>query len=157
MAPVVGAATCDADPVALMPARVVVVDDDVAARELLCEVLTGGGVEVVGEAGNGLDGVRTALELEPDVVLMDLRMPVLGGIEATQQLTEQLPCTQVVILTAYGDHESQRGAGRAGAYSYLLKDTSTKLLLEVVNQAAKFKRGLEAREKLEARETVAEP
>src|SRR5205823_5200334 len=127
-------------------ARVVVVDDDVDARALLCEVLTAGGVEVLGEAGDGLDGVRIALEHEPDVVLMDLRMPVLGGIEATQQLRDHLPSTQVVMLTAYGDHESQRGAGRAGAYAYLLKDTSSRLLLEVVSQATKFKRGLDARE-----------
>jgi len=138
----------DVDFVALMPARVVVVDDDVAARELLCDVLAGGGVEVLGEAGDGLDGVRMALELDPDVVLMDLRMPVLGGIEATQRVRDALPFTQVVILTAYGDHESQRGAGLAGAYAYLVKDTSTQLLLEVVSQATKFRRGLEAREKV---------
>jgi len=138
----------DADSVALMPARVVVVDDDAAARELLCDVLAAGGVEVLGEAADGLDGVRMTLELEPDVVLMDMRMPVLGGIEATQRLHQELPCTQVVVLTAYGDHESQRGAGNAGAYAFLLKDTSTKLLLEVVSRAADVKRGLEAREKV---------
>ena len=133
------------DLVALSPARVLVVDDDAATRELLRDVLTIGGIEVVGEAGDGLEGVRLALELEPDVVLMDQRMPVLDGIEATRRLRDELPYTQVVILTAYGDHRSQRGAGRVGAYAYLPKDTSSRLLLEVVTRAADVKRSSEAR------------
>ena len=103
--------------------RVVIADDQRVVREGLAMVLgLLDGVEVVGAASDGNEAVALAVDLRPDVVLMDLRMPRCDGIEATRQLRERQPATKVVVLTTYADDESVIEAFRAGARGYLTKD-----------------------------------
>jgi DNA-binding NarL/FixJ family response regulator len=101
--------------------RVLLVEDDRGLREALRDLLLDIEFDVVGEAGDGAEGVRLALELEPDVVLMDLRMPGMGGLEATRLIRDRRPDIPVVILTAYDDPALKQGADDAGVYAYLVK------------------------------------
>lgn len=94
------------------------------------------GITVVGAAGDGEEAVRLTAELDPDVVLMDVSMPVLDGIEATKLLRERSPRSQVVILTMHDDHEVVRRAITAGAIGYLVKDATIDDVLEAVRLAA---------------------
>ncbi len=126
--------------------RILVVDDDERERGLLAELLGGEGITVVGQAGDGLEGVELARELEPDIVLMDLRMPGVGGLEATRLIKEALPFTQVIVLTAYEGPLPERSAEDVGAYAYLVKGCSTAFILEVVLKAHLFKAGMERSE-----------
>ena len=103
--------------------RVVVVDDQTVVREGLVTLLeTLPGIEVVGSAGDGEEAVDLVAEMSPEVVLMDLRMPRVDGVEATRRIRADHPRTQVVVLTTYADDESIVGALRAGAIGYLTKD-----------------------------------
>ena len=86
-----------------------------------------------------------AQALDPDVVLMDLRMPRLGGFEATRMIKEEHPFTQVIILTAYEGPLPERSAEEAGAYAYLVKGCSVEFIRDVILQAWRYKAGLEAR------------
>ncbi|HEV2895445.1 MAG TPA: response regulator transcription factor, partial [Actinomycetota bacterium] len=81
--------------------RLLVVDDHDMLRKALVELLVQAGFEVVGEAADGADAVALAKQLEPEVVLIDLRMPVLGGLDATRLIKDAHPATQVVLLTAF--------------------------------------------------------
>jgi DNA-binding NarL/FixJ family response regulator len=101
--------------------RILLVEDDRGLREALRDLLRDIEFDVVGEAGNGAEGVRMTLELDPDVVLMDLRMPVMGGLEATRRIRERRPDIPVVILTAYDDPALKEGADDAGVYAFLVK------------------------------------
>jgi DNA-binding NarL/FixJ family response regulator len=94
------------------------------------------GLDVVGEAADGEEAVRLAATLRPDVVLMDVTMPVLDGVEATRQLHEHLPDIPVVILTMHADREVLARAIRAGAAGYLVKDCSTDEVVRTVRVAA---------------------
>jgi DNA-binding NarL/FixJ family response regulator len=89
-------------------------------------------MEVVGQACDGIEAVAMAGELLPDIVLMDLHMPRLGGVAATRQITRDLPGTQVLVLTTLDDDETVFEAVRAGAHGYLLKDVSEQELLETI-------------------------
>ena len=103
--------------------RLLIVDDQTLIRDglvTICERLTD--VEVVGTAADGEDAVALAAELSPDVVLMDLRMPRMDGIEATRRIRAAQPDTHVVVLTTYSDDESVLAALAAGALGYLTKD-----------------------------------
>jgi len=103
--------------------KVVVADDQTIVREGLVTLLgTLDSVRVVGSAANGEEAVRLVGQTRPDVVLMDLRMPGVDGIEATDRIHRLHPGTQVVVLTTYADDESILGALRAGAIGYLTKD-----------------------------------
>lgn len=128
------------------PARVLVVDDERMVREELAALLAEEGVAVVGEAQDGADGVAMVSELGPDVVLMDLRMPQMGGIEATRRVKQARPHTQVIMLTAYEDAGLQQSARDVGAYAYLVKGCSAEQILETLDAAGRFKRRLEAQE-----------
>lgn len=103
--------------------RVVVADDQQVVREGLVALLgLIDGVEVVGAAGNGVEAVELVAQGNVDVVLMDLRMPVLDGVQATARITAQYPEVAVLVLTTYADDESITSALRAGARGYLTKD-----------------------------------
>ena len=115
---------------------VVLVDDEPRLRAQLGAMLADYGVEVLGEAGTGREGVELACRLRPDVVLMDMRMPELDGIEATRQLSELLPSTAVIVLSAYDDPALVSEAHRAGAHAYLVKGCRAGELVEVIEQAA---------------------
>ncbi len=93
-------------------------------------------LEVVGEAANGREALAMARELRPDVVLMDLLMPVMDGIEATQAIRSELPEVEVIALTSVLEDTSVSGAVRAGAIGYLLKDTDAEELKRAIQAAA---------------------
>jgi CheY-like chemotaxis protein len=101
--------------------RVLLVDDAAAIRNALRGVLEDAGIEVVGEAPDGAQGVAMAASLRPDVVLMDLRMPSADGFEATAQIVNQLPDIRVVVLSAYESEESAEAVRAAGAFAFLPK------------------------------------
>jgi CheY-like chemotaxis protein len=124
---------------------VVIVDDDPRERSLMAELLENEGLVVLGEGGDGLEAVELARELNPDVILMDLRMPGLGGFEATRLIKEDLPYTQVIILTAYEGPLPERSAEEVGAYAYLVKGCSVEFIREMTFQAWHYKAGLERR------------
>jgi DNA-binding NarL/FixJ family response regulator len=116
--------------------RVVVADDQTVVREGLVTLLeTMPGVEVVGSAADGEQVVALVSALAPHVVLMDLRMPRLDGVEATRQIRAEHPATQVVVLTTFADDESILGALQAGAIGYLTKDAGREHILRALEAA----------------------
>jgi len=116
--------------------RLLLVDDHRLLRQGLRKAVEEAGFEVVGEAGDGEEAVRLATALQPDVVLMDVSMPVLDGIEATRRLRGSVPDTRVVILTMHGEESVIDRALRAGAAAYLLKDCSTDEVAETLRAVA---------------------
>jgi DNA-binding NarL/FixJ family response regulator len=120
------------------PVRVLVVDDQALFREALVTLLGARPeVAVVGEAGDGQQALQQAAALQPDVVLMDLHMPVLDGIATTRRLRAEQPGVRVLALTTFDDDEDVFAALRAGALGYLLKDVSSERLVEAVLSAAR--------------------
>jgi len=93
-------------------------------------------IEVVAEAGDGFEALEKAKEHQPHVVLMDIRMPNMDGIEATQRIKHQLPSTSVIVLTIYDNHAYIVDAVKAGADNYLLKDASKDLLIHTIRAAS---------------------
>ena len=119
------------------PLRVLLADDQEMVRTGFRLILSAEeGVEVVGEAGTGLDAVALARELRPDVVLMDIRMPQLDGLEATRALASDARPPRIVVVTTFDLDEYVYGALRAGACGFLLKDAGPRLLVEAVRAAA---------------------
>jgi DNA-binding NarL/FixJ family response regulator len=120
-----------------MTIRILVADDQAIVRDGLTTLLgLLDDLEIVGEAANGEEAVERALATRPDVVLMDLRMPVLDGAAATARILERLPSTAVVVLTTYADDTSIAGALRAGARGYLTKDAGRAELAAAIRSAA---------------------
>ncbi|SCE76266.1 response regulator [Micromonospora mirobrigensis] len=120
------------------PVRVLLVDDQALFREALATLLgVRDDVEVVGEAANGAEALDRAADRRPDVVLMDLRMPVLDGVAATRRLRVEQPDVRVIALTTFDDDEDVFAALRAGALGYLLKDVSSARLVEAILAAAR--------------------
>jgi DNA-binding NarL/FixJ family response regulator len=120
------------------PVRVLLVDDQALFREALATLLgVRPEIEVVGEAGDGEAALRQAATLRPDVVLMDLHMPVLDGIAATRRLRVEQPEVRVLALTTFDDDEDVFAALRAGAVGYLLKDVASDRLVEALLAAAR--------------------
>jgi DNA-binding NarL/FixJ family response regulator len=117
--------------------RVLLVDDHDLFRTGLRNLLEEeGGVQVAGEAPNGADAVRLVRELAPDVVVMDLNMPSMSGVEATRHITSQSPLTRVIVLTISEDDGDVLDAIVAGACGYLLKDSSISDVIQGIHAAA---------------------
>ena len=113
--------------------RIVIAEDQAIVRRGATMLLSmEPDMEVVGQARNGVEAVELAQLLHPDVVLMDLHMPLKGGVAATREITNDLPKTQVLVLTTLDDDETVFEAVRAGAQAYLLKDASEDELLETI-------------------------
>jgi DNA-binding NarL/FixJ family response regulator len=121
---------------ALDDVRVIVVDDHDLFRTGLKNLLEEQGVNVVGEAPNGQTAIRLASDLAPDVVVMDLNMPGLTGVETTRQLAGVAPLSRVVVLTISADDDDVMDAVMAGACGYLLKDSSIQELIAGIRAAA---------------------
>lgn len=116
--------------------KVLVVDDQQLMRDGISSLLSiQDGIEVIGTAVNGQEAIEQALALTPDVILMDVRMPVMNGITATEQIRRQLPTCQVLMLTTFDDEEDIVKALIAGANGYLLKDIPAQDLAQAVRLA----------------------
>ncbi|GBC93380.1 putative transcriptional regulatory protein pdtaR [bacterium HR15] len=143
------------------PVRVVIAEDEELTRLMVKTQLEQLGYEVVGEAETGEDAVRIAIQTQPDVVIMDIRMPLMDGIEAARQIVQQHPCA-IVFLTAYAEEELVNRATAAGAYAYLLKPFRKQELAPTINVAlarfremqSKDREVHELREALETRKLI---
>lgn len=121
-----------------MGIRVLLVDDQALFREGLGTLLSlKDDIEIVGEASNGAEALESAQHSSPDVILMDLRMPVLDGVAATRRLKEMQHPARVIVLTTFDDDETIFDGLRAGAVGYLLKDVSSDKLIEAIRAAAR--------------------
>jgi len=117
--------------------KIVVVDDQTAVREGLVTILELlPGIDVVGAGADGVEAIELVEQHQPDVVLMDLRMPRVDGVEATKQVRVRSPATQVVVLTTYADDESVIAALAAGAIGFLTKDASREQIRLALEAAA---------------------
>ncbi|MEO8611564.1 MAG: response regulator transcription factor [Chloroflexota bacterium] len=120
------------------PIRVLLADDQVLFREALHTLLSvQPGIEVVAEAGDGEQALRSAAQHKPDVVLMDVQMPLLDGVAATRRLLAEFPACRVIMLTTFDDDEYVFEGLRAGAIGYLLKDAPAQKLVEAIQAAAR--------------------
>jgi DNA-binding NarL/FixJ family response regulator len=125
--------------------RVLLVDDNRGFRHELRLLLEDCGVEVVAEGENGQEAVELAGRTDADVVLMDLRMPVMDGLQAARALRDSVPTLPVIILSAYDDQALKAEAETANAYAYLVKGCSGGLVLDTIEQAWAHKTGTEPR------------
>ena len=117
--------------------RILIADDHALFRDSLRSLLTARDLEVVGEARTGEEAVELARELTPDVVLMDLSMPGEGGLAATRRITNEMPATKVVVLTASAEDTHLFEAIKAGAKGYLLKDLEADRFFELIDGVAR--------------------
>lgn len=118
--------------------RILVVDDHRVMREGLRALLeTEKDITVVGEAETGRQAVQLAKQLKPSVVIMDIAMPMLNGLEATRQITRDVPTTKILVLSAYSDGPSVQKAVEAGAAGYLLKETAVADVLAALHELNK--------------------
>ena len=127
-----------------LPIRVLLTDDHAIVRKGVRALLaTERDIQVVGEAGNGAEAVAKAETLCPDVILMDLMMPELDGIEATRQITANIPGARVIVLTSFAADDKVFPAIKAGALGYLLKDSGPEELLRAIRQVYRGEPSLE--------------
>jgi len=123
----------DGAPNQVQAIRIVIAEDQAHVRRGAAHLLSlEKDMEVVGQACNGAEAVELARVLQPDVILMDLHMPVKGGVAATREIIQMLPATQILVLTTLHDDETVFEAVRAGAHAYLLKDAAEDELLETI-------------------------
>ena len=119
-----------------MAIKILIVDDQSLFREALQTLLCAfPDFEIIGDAANGEEALRMVLQFSPDVVLMDLRMPIMDGVEATRRIMQLTKSTKVIVLTTFDDDENVFEAIRAGAVGYLLKDVSSEKLTEAIRAA----------------------
>src|SRR5579859_120063 len=122
----------------MLKIRVLLADDHIVVRQgLRALLMSEEDIEIVGEADNGRQAVQLVKKLLPDVVVMDIAMPVLNGLEATRQVTRTVPSTKVLILSSYSDDEYISQLTEAGAAGYLVKQTAANDLLKAIREAYK--------------------
>ncbi|WP_128657988.1 response regulator [Paenibacillus sp. 598K] len=127
------------------PIKVLLIDDHEMVRIGLAAVLdTEDGIEVVGEASNGMDGIRLAQSYKPDVVLMDLVMEPMDGVETTKKLLETHPDCKVIVLTSYIEDGKMYPVIEAGAFSYLLKTSRASEIADAIRAASRGQSVLES-------------
>jgi DNA-binding NarL/FixJ family response regulator len=113
--------------------RVLIVDDNPQVRQELRTLLPlAGDIEIVGEAADGLEAIRLAQALRPQVILLDLEMPVMDGYQAARQIKDLCPSCQVVALTVYADPASRSQAAQAGVDIFLVKGVAVEMLVEAI-------------------------
>ena len=117
--------------------RVLIVDDHALVRGALASLLTGNDIEVVGEASDGLEAVEKTRQLKPDIVLMDVKMPVCNGLNATRLLKIEIPETKIVMVTAFDDDEDLFEAMKSGAVGYILKNTKAEEFVSLLSSVMK--------------------
>ena len=117
-----------------MTIRIVVADDHTMVREGLARAMENAGFQVVAQAGDGEEAVAVAKEFRPDIVLMDLSLPVLSGMAATERIRDELPGTSVLVLSMLSDQIAVSSAFNAGANGYLVKDCTTAELVDAVER-----------------------
>jgi DNA-binding NarL/FixJ family response regulator len=128
------------------PIRVLLCDDHAVVREGLARLLENtDGIDVVGSAADGEEGVAAAVALRPDVILMDLQMPKVDGVAATRRITVEAPEAQVVVLTSFSDNTRIHDALDAGARGYLLKDAEASEVVRAIQAAARGEAPLDPR------------
>lgn len=133
-------ATLQTDQRAAPPIRVLLCDDHVIVREGLKRLLeTAAGIVVAGEAGSGEEAIDAVGRLQPDVVLMDVRLPGMDGVQATAAIRERFPNTRVLALSTFVDDDLIFGALRAGAHGYLAKDVEPDRLFDAIRSVADSK------------------
>ena len=126
------------------PIRILIVDDQALFREGLHTLLSvQTDLQIVGEARNGEEALRLAAAHEPDIILMDLHMPILDGVAATRRLHNSQPAIKVIVLTTFDDDEDVFEGLRAGAVGYLLKDVPSEKLVEAIRGVARGESFLE--------------
>lgn len=116
--------------------RVLLVDDHALFRQGLRSLLESEGMRVIGEAANGREALRFAADTHPDVILMDIQMPELDGVKATQNILEIDPCAKVIMITMYRQDRYVFEAVKAGARGYVLKDADSGTLLDAIRRVA---------------------
>jgi DNA-binding NarL/FixJ family response regulator len=118
-----------------MPKSVLVVDDNAEIRHLLCKLFTSeSDFEVCGEAANGQEAIERAQELHPDVIVIDLSMPVMNGIDAARALKNLMPTVPLIMFSEYGDAFSENEARSAGVSALVSKSAHVSVLLEMVRR-----------------------
>jgi DNA-binding NarL/FixJ family response regulator len=116
-----------------MTTKILLVDDSEPVRWDLCTVLTlSGDLEIVGEAANGLEAMRLTESLQPDVVLMDLEMPVMNGYEATRLIKALCPSCRIIALTVHGYSEARQKAIQAGVDAFIVKGTPVESIVQSI-------------------------
>lgn len=125
------------------PARIIVAEDEAQLRDALVAMLAGHGFEVVGVANTGAEAVALVAAVEPELVLMDYRMPEMDGVAAAEAIKDRNPRTSVVMFTAYDETSLSRDATRAGVSAFLVKGCAPSLILEALASALR-RRGVNA-------------
>ncbi len=126
------------------PIRLLIADDhDIVRKGIKVLLATEKDMQVVGEAGNGAEAVEKAAALQPDVILMDIVMPEMDGIEATRRITSKRPESRILVLTSFAADDKVFPAVKAGALGYLLKDSTPEQLLEAIRQVHRGEPSLE--------------
>jgi len=138
--------------------RVLVVDDHEIVRKGIRALLSKEpGIHVIGEAANGADAITQSQSLKPDVILMDLMMPKVDGIEATRQITTTQPGTRVLVLSSFAADDKVFPAIKAGALGYLLKDSSPTELIQAIRQVHQGQPSLDSSIALKVLQEMAHP
>ncbi len=120
-----------------MGKRVLIVDDAMFMRKMLGDILRGAGHDVVGEAENGKDAVKMYRDLQPDIVTMDITMPVCNGIEGVKRITEEFPDAVVLMISAMGQENMVIDAVKSGAKGFIVKPFEKDKILTTIDRLAR--------------------